>query len=90
MTSLALPPEASPTMLEPLVCRNTLLEPRKASSKASTAPRWSLLAALITASAARACSANSALSSSVPMTGVMPSAFISSACSALRTRPVTL
>src|SRR5471032_69512 len=90
MTSLALPPDASPTMLEPLVCRKGLFEPFKAASKVSTAARWSLLAALMTASAFEACSVSMPASSRVPITGVMPRAVISAACSALRTRPVTV
>src|SRR5262249_22015202 len=80
----------SATMLLPLECIKGLPEPDIAAIKASTAPRWSLEAALITASAARASVCNTAVSSSEPTTASTPYAATSSAFALLRTKPRTL
>src|SRR5215471_4341256 len=80
----------SATMLLPLLWIKGLPEPDRPAINASTAPRWSLLAALTTASAARASACNSAASSSDPTTASTPHAATASAFAWLRTRPRTV
>src|SRR5215510_1325754 len=80
----------SATMLLPLLWIKGLPEPDRPTINASTAPRWSLLAALTTASAAWASACNSAASSSDPMTASTPYAATASAFALLRTRPRTV
>ena len=74
MRSDGSPMAMSATMLLPLEWMNGLPEPASAAISAATAPPWSLDAALITASAARASAPSSSASSSVPTTGSIPCA----------------
>src|SRR5262249_29529491 len=84
------PMARSATMLLPLLWIKGLPEPDRPAINASTAPRWSLLAALTTASAAWASACNSAASSSDPTTASTPYAATASAFALLRTRPRTV